>query len=54
MLQKKYSKGWTHFIEGDQKYREVDFVGEAINFKFKPADKHWKDLIKEYNEERNS
>lgn len=53
-LQQKYSKGWTHLIEGEQKYRDVEFIGEAIMFKFKPADKHWKDLIKEYNEERNS
>jgi hypothetical protein len=52
-IQKKYTKFWSYHIE-HQKYRDVDFVGIAVNYKLQPATMHWKELIKQYNEERGS
>lgn len=52
-VQKKYSKRWNFYIQ-KAKYRDVQYVGKAINYKFQPATKHWKDLIKEFNETRDS
>lgn len=51
-IQKKYSHKWNHKIE-KQKFRDAEFVGVGINYEFYPATKHWKDLIKEHNEEGN-
>ncbi len=52
-IQKKYSHKWNHKIE-KQKFRDVEFVGTGINYKFHPATKYWKELIKEWNEKGDS
>lgn len=51
-VQKKYTKKWNYKID-KQKFKDAEFVGTGINYKFYPATKHWKELIKEYNEEGN-
>lgn len=51
-IQKKYSHKWNHPID-KQKFRDAEFVGMGINYTFYPATKHWKELIKEYNEKGN-
>lgn len=51
-LQKKYSKKWNHTIK-KQKFKDVEFVGIGVNYKLQPTTMHWKELIKQYNEERD-
>ena len=51
-IPKKHAKKWNYWID-KKKYRDVMFVGESVKYKFKPATKHWKDIIKEFNETRN-
>ena len=46
-LQKKYRKKLNVNIE-NKKYRDVEFIGESIGYKFNPATKHWKELVKEF------
>lgn len=48
----KKFKGWTIWIEKST-FRDVEYIGEVNSHKFSPADKTWKDLIKEY-EKRSS
>lgn len=51
-VRKKDMKSWGFKII-DKKFKDVIYVGKAINYKLYPSEKHWKDLIKEYNEERD-
>lgn len=49
---KKY-KGFFYKIE-DIKIKGLEYLGEAIERHFKPSDKSWRELIKEYEREKRS
>ena len=51
-MTKRDSKRWNVWID-KKKYRDVEFIGESVKYKFTPSDKHWKDIIKEFNETRD-
>lgn len=40
-------KGWIFWAENPS-FRNVEYLGESIDFKFTPSNKTWKELIKEY------
>ena len=46
-FKRKDFKGWAYWAE-NLKLRDVEYIGEALDRKFIPSDKTWKNLIKEY------
>ena len=52
-LKKKWQKRWNYYIR-DEKFRDAEYVGRAINYQFTPSDIHWKELLKEYYEKSDS
>jgi hypothetical protein len=46
-FKRKDFKGWSYWAE-NLKLRNVEYIGEALDRKFIPSDKTWKQLIKEY------
>lgn len=46
---KKY-KGWIFWAENPT-FRDIEFLGESLDFKFTASNKTWKELIKEYERE---
>ena len=46
----KKFKGWAHWAD-KLTARNIEYMGEAIKHKFIPADKTWKELIKDYETE---
>lgn len=46
-FKRKKFKGWAYWVER-LKLRNVEYIGEALDHKFIPSNKTWKNLIKEY------
>jgi hypothetical protein len=46
-FKRKDFKGWSYWAD-IEKLKNVEYVGEVYNHKFTPANKTWKELIKEY------